>query len=194
MLASLCATNPLHAVGATVKVVAAQKAEAAAEGEDALLEKYLETGELSGDELLRGLKDVVMNGSFIPVFVAAAGHEKGVGPLLDAMGTDVIGVNCCDAGQVDAALEGLGGARPGVVYPNSGEEWDAAARSWSGSRSAIAAGAPGWEAGGARLVGGCCRVGPGQIAEIAAAVAALTAEPAPASPPARSVGPNRLEG
>src|SRR6185503_2799510 len=36
--------------------------EAAAEGEDALLEKYLETGELSGDELLRGLKDVVMNG------------------------------------------------------------------------------------------------------------------------------------
>lgn len=59
--------------------------EAAAEGEDALLEKYLETGELSGEELLRGLKDVVMNGTFIPVFVAAAGHEKGVGPLLDAV-------------------------------------------------------------------------------------------------------------
>jgi elongation factor G len=59
--------------------------EAAAEGEDALLEKYLETGELSGDELLRGLKDVVMNGSFIPVFVSAAGHEKAVGPLLDAI-------------------------------------------------------------------------------------------------------------
>lgn len=59
--------------------------EAAAEGEDALLEKYLETGELSGDELLRGLKDVVMNGSFIPVFLAAAGHEKAVGPLLDAI-------------------------------------------------------------------------------------------------------------
>lgn len=59
--------------------------EAAAEGEDTLLEKYLETGELSGDELLRGLKDVVMNGSFIPVFVAAAGHEKGIAPLLDAV-------------------------------------------------------------------------------------------------------------
>ncbi len=59
--------------------------EAAAEGEDALLEKYLETGELSGDELLRGLKDVVMNGSFIPVFISAAGHEKAIAPLLDAI-------------------------------------------------------------------------------------------------------------
>jgi len=59
--------------------------EAAAEGEDELLEKYLETGELSGEELLRGLKDVIMNGSFIPVFVSAAGHGKGVIPLLDAI-------------------------------------------------------------------------------------------------------------
>ncbi|MGC1378575.1 MAG: elongation factor G [Anaerolineales bacterium] len=59
--------------------------EAAAEGEDALLEKYLETGELSNDELLRGLKQVVMSGSFIPVFVSAAGHEKAVAPLLDAI-------------------------------------------------------------------------------------------------------------
>ncbi len=59
--------------------------EAAAEGEDALLEKYLETGELSGEELLRGLKDVVLSETFIPVFLAAAGHEKGIQPLLDAM-------------------------------------------------------------------------------------------------------------
>ena len=59
--------------------------EAAAEGEDALLEKYLETGELSGEELLRGLKDVVMSGAFIPVFLSAAGHEKGVAPILDAI-------------------------------------------------------------------------------------------------------------
>ncbi len=59
--------------------------EAAAEGEDTLLEKYLETGELSGEELLRGLKDVVMKETFIPVFVAAAGHEKGIAPILDAI-------------------------------------------------------------------------------------------------------------
>lgn len=59
--------------------------EAAAEGEDALLEKYLETGELTQEELLRGLKKVVESGSFIPVLVAAAGHEKGTGPLLSAI-------------------------------------------------------------------------------------------------------------
>lgn len=58
--------------------------EAAAEGEDSLLEKYLESGELSQEELLRGLRDVVLSGSFIPVFVAAAGHEKGIARLLDA--------------------------------------------------------------------------------------------------------------
>ncbi len=59
--------------------------EAAAEGEDALLEKYLEAGDLTSEELLRGLKQIVRSGSFIPVFVAAAGHEKGVAPLIDAI-------------------------------------------------------------------------------------------------------------
>lgn len=58
--------------------------EAAAEGEDSLLEKYLETGELSQEEMLRGLRDVVLSGAFIPVFVSAAGHEKGISRLLDA--------------------------------------------------------------------------------------------------------------
>ncbi len=59
--------------------------EAAAEGEDALLEKYLESGELTGEELLRGLKKVVLSGDFIPVFCAAGGREIGIAPLLDAM-------------------------------------------------------------------------------------------------------------
>ncbi|MBI3737441.1 MAG: elongation factor G [Chloroflexi bacterium] len=57
--------------------------EAAAEGEDALLEKYLENGSLSDEELTRGLKDVVHSGAFIPVFCAAGGHEIGILPLLN---------------------------------------------------------------------------------------------------------------
>jgi len=57
--------------------------EAAAEGEDALLEKYLENGSLSDQELTRGLKDVVHSGAFIPVFCAAGGHEIGILPLLN---------------------------------------------------------------------------------------------------------------
>ncbi|MCE5209652.1 MAG: GTP-binding protein [Chloroflexi bacterium] len=59
--------------------------EAAAEGEDALLEKYLETGELSTEEILKGLKIAVVSGSFIPVFVSAASAEIGIQPLLDAI-------------------------------------------------------------------------------------------------------------
>jgi len=59
--------------------------EAAAEGEDALLEKYLESGELSPEELMRGLKSIVCSGDYIPVFCAAGAHEKGIAPLLDAI-------------------------------------------------------------------------------------------------------------
>ncbi|RJP51465.1 MAG: elongation factor G [Anaerolineaceae bacterium] len=59
--------------------------EAAAEGEDTLLEKYLENGSLSNEELIRGLKDVVHSGAFAPVFVAAGGHEVGIAPLLNAI-------------------------------------------------------------------------------------------------------------
>ncbi|MBA4398815.1 MAG: elongation factor G, partial [Anaerolinea sp.] len=59
--------------------------EAAAEGEDALLEKYLDSGELTAEEIIRGLKAVVLSGAYAPVFVAAGGHEIGLAPLLDAM-------------------------------------------------------------------------------------------------------------
>ena len=59
--------------------------EAAAEGEDILLEKYLENGSLSNEELIRGLKDDVHSGAFIPVFLAAGGREVGIAPLLNAI-------------------------------------------------------------------------------------------------------------
>jgi len=59
--------------------------EAAAEGEDALLEKYLESGELTAEEIVRGLAAVVRTSSFIPVFVAAGSAEIGIVPLLDAI-------------------------------------------------------------------------------------------------------------
>ncbi len=59
--------------------------EAAAEGEDSLLEKYLETGELTPEEIQRGLHAAVASGSFVPVFVSAASAEIGIQPLLDAM-------------------------------------------------------------------------------------------------------------
>jgi elongation factor G len=59
--------------------------EAAAEGEDALLEKYLDTGELTNEELMRGLQAILRSQAYILVFAAAGGHEKGLLPLLDAV-------------------------------------------------------------------------------------------------------------
>lgn len=59
--------------------------EAAAEGEDSLLEKYLEAGSLSDDELIRGLRKVVRARSFVPVYCAAGAHSLGVIPLMNGI-------------------------------------------------------------------------------------------------------------
>ncbi|MEN6436373.1 MAG: elongation factor G [Anaerolineaceae bacterium] len=59
--------------------------EAAAEGDDSLFEKYLESGTLSDEEIIRGLRASVIAGSFIPVTVAAGGAEIGLATLLDAI-------------------------------------------------------------------------------------------------------------
>jgi homocysteine S-methyltransferase len=50
-----------------------------------------------------------------------------------------------------------------VVYTNSGERWDAAARGWIGPTTYRPKDVKDWISAGARLVGGCCRVGPAQI-------------------------------
>ncbi|MCX6026062.1 MAG: elongation factor G [Chloroflexi bacterium] len=59
--------------------------EATAEGEDALLEKYLSGQELSGEEVARGFRKAVLAGTFIPVFVAASTAGTGLEPILRAV-------------------------------------------------------------------------------------------------------------
>ena len=56
---------------------------------------------------------------------------------------------------------------PAVTYPNLGESWDSSTHTWHGDASFDTGLAAGWVAAGARLVGGCCRVGPAHIAELA---------------------------
>ncbi len=58
--------------------------EAAAEGDDELLEKFLEGVELSGAEVTRGLKESLLNGTAIPVLYCAGESGLGVDALLDA--------------------------------------------------------------------------------------------------------------
>ncbi len=59
--------------------------EAAAEGEDSLLEKYLEGEDLSPEEIQTGLVEGVRSCAFAPVFVAAGSAEMGLARLLDGM-------------------------------------------------------------------------------------------------------------
>ncbi|MEU4301643.1 homocysteine S-methyltransferase [Kitasatospora aureofaciens] len=84
-----------------------------------------------------------------------------------------VGVNCCTSRDADLAVavaaEVTG--KPVVVYPNSGERWDADRRDWRGEPTFRSARVGGWLADGARLVGGCCRIGTDGIAALAAEVA-----------------------
>jgi len=58
--------------------------EAAAEGDDELLEKFLEGVELTGAEVARGLKESLLSGTAIPVLYCAGESGLGVDALLDA--------------------------------------------------------------------------------------------------------------
>ncbi|MFI9213673.1 homocysteine S-methyltransferase [Streptomyces sp. NPDC053253] len=95
-------------------------------------------------------------------FAVVAGNDQVV----------AVGVNCCDPAEAGAAVE-LAVAvtgKPAVVYPNSGERWDAGGRGWRGGVTFDPSRAAAWAGAGARLVGGCCRVGPPAIAALARAL------------------------
>ncbi|MGY1594425.1 homocysteine S-methyltransferase [Geodermatophilus sp. SYSU D00708] len=82
-----------------------------------------------------------------------------------------VGVNCTAPSAVAPALAAAAAAgKPLVAYPNSGEGWDAAARRWTGAPGIDAADVPAWVVAGARLLGGCCRVRPADVARLVAAL------------------------
>ncbi len=84
-----------------------------------------------------------------------------------------VGINCTAPQFVLPLIAELRGAAPDkaiVVYPNSGETWSADGNRWSGDTQGggFADAAAGWFGAGATHIGGCCRVGPGKIAELRA--------------------------
>lgn len=88
-----------------------------------------------------------------------------------APGIRALGVNCCSTIDALDALRVLRDTSdlPFAAYPNSGEAWDHIERRWRGSEQqlTLADAVPALVRAGARLVGGCCRVTPGDIAAIA---------------------------
>ncbi|MEU5625422.1 homocysteine S-methyltransferase [Streptomyces tendae] len=109
-------------------------------------------------------------------YTVAGGRTRAGQPLeeafalaADAAEVVAVGVNCCAPEDVSGAVETAARVtgKPVVAYPNSGETWDAGSRSWRGRSSFATERVRDWRDRGARLVGGCCRVGPQTIASIA---------------------------
>lgn len=92
----------------------------------------------------------------------------------DAPEIVAVGVNCCAPGDVSPAIKIAREVtdKPVVVYPNSGEVWDGPARKWVGTSRWSAELPAQWVEAGARIVGGCCRVMPDDIAALASALTA----------------------
>ncbi len=98
--------------------------------------------------------------------------------LLDRVSNVIaVGVNCIRPEVVGNAIREFksGTDKAVVVYPNSGERWDGMTHHWHGSRDheSLAALAQQWVSDGARMVGGCCRIGPGEIAALVEALSGV---------------------
>lgn len=97
---------------------------------------------------------------------------EAVSLVSDAANVVAVGVNCTAPRHVEGLLTSVQdiASKPLLAYPNSGERWDAATRSWQAGAESLdwAAAAPRWCNAGARLIGGCCRTTPDTIRAIAA--------------------------
>jgi homocysteine S-methyltransferase len=119
--------------------------------------------------------------AWISFSCADGGHLRSGVPIEEAVaavagepGVLAVGINCT---APEHAEELVGRIRattdlPIAVYPNSGEGWDATERRWIGVPGPTVDGATaaGWLAAGATLIGGCCRVTPDRIREVATAL------------------------
>ncbi len=106
---------------------------------------------------------------------AATAHGEAVEDAVAAAtsGSRVVavGVNCTAPEHVAELLERMRAvtALPLVAYPNSGRIWDGAARCWTepGTADLHSGAVSAWVRAGARLVGGCCGLGPDAIRALA---------------------------
>jgi homocysteine S-methyltransferase len=93
-----------------------------------------------------------------------------------------VGLNCTAPALVAGILRRMRTAteKPLLAYPNSGEQWDATTRTWTGTSDPRSFGqaAREWFAAGAQMIGGCCRTRPAHIREVAALLPQLPLQPA----------------
>lgn len=81
-----------------------------------------------------------------------------------------IGINCTPPHLLPSLIRAVRTAshKPIAVYPNSGEIYDPVTKTWRGTseEGGFALAAQAWYQAGARLIGGCCRTTPADIAQV----------------------------
>lgn len=96
--------------------------------------------------------------------------EEAARLCMSCSGVAAVGVNCVSPEHVSPLLDRARRQGPTALaaYPNSGEEWDPVRKAWTGPASGTdpAALVAAWRDRGARLIGGCCRTGPDEIARM----------------------------
>ena len=82
-----------------------------------------------------------------------------------------VGINCTSPELIGSLVSRLEQTtrKPILVYPNSGEQWDAVHRCWQGDGQVQEFGelARRWRGAGAQWIGGCCRTGPEHVRAVA---------------------------
>jgi len=85
--------------------------EGVAEPDDQLVEKYLADGDLSRDDIMRGLQSGTLAGSFVPVVCGSAARNIGTSALLDAL------IAYLPSPRERATISPLAGVHPHTAEP-----------------------------------------------------------------------------
>lgn len=124
--------------------------------------------------LLQLLKDL---NNTIPVWIAFSCKDelhlcsgesfKDAAKVSKALGADYIGINCTSPELVTPLLESANEYGPFVVYPNAGRTWNEKLKRLEGSAVKLSDNhIQEWADRGASIIGGCCGIGPKEIAQV----------------------------
>ncbi len=106
-------------------------------------------------------EDTICDGTSIAVCAAAM-------DVFDQVAA--VGINCTPPHLLPSLIRNIRTVtqKPIAVYPNSGEVYDPSTKTWRGTseEGGFALASQSWYEAGARLIGGCCRTTPADIAQV----------------------------
>ena len=124
--------------------------------------------------LLQLLKDL---NNTIPVWIAFSCRDdlrlssgeyfKDAARVSKELGAEYIGINCTSPELVTSLLESAKEYGPFVVYPNAGRTWNEKLKRLEGATVKLSdKHIQEWAGCGATIIGGCCGIGPKEIAQV----------------------------